>query len=87
MSASMATRPPSSLLRRKASGGKPPADVFFGPNNGMRALTKAGVVANLPLVAVVPEAKDLDKQAALAPRLRAWRNGPALPSQPDGHRL
>jgi len=56
------------LIAAQASGSKPPADVFFGPNNNMRALTKAGIVANLPLVAVVPEAKDLDKEAAVRSR-------------------
>ena len=61
------------LIAAQAAGSKPPADVFFGPNNDMRALTKAGIVANLPLVALVPEAKDLDREAAL--RSRGFEHG------------
>jgi putative spermidine/putrescine transport system substrate-binding protein len=61
------------LIAAQTARSKPPADVFFGPNNDMRALTKAGIVANLPLVSVVPEAKDLDQEAAL--RSRGFEHG------------
>src|SRR5689334_12918442 len=61
------------LIAAQQAGSKPPADVFFGPNNDMRALTKAGIVANLPLVALVPAAQDLDKEAAV--RSRGFEHG------------
>ena len=56
-------------LIAEAQAGKPAsADLFFGPNNSMRALTKAGVVANLPLVDLLPNATDVEQAAARASR-------------------
>lgn len=56
-------------LMAEAQAGKPAsADVFFGPNNSMRALTQAGVIANLPLVDLLPNAADVEQAAARASR-------------------
>src|SRR5256712_11577366 len=56
-------------LIAEAQAGKPAsADLFFGPNNSMRALTKAGVIANLPLVDLLPNATDVEQAAARASR-------------------
>jgi len=61
------------IIAAEQSGSKPPVDVFFGPNNSMRAMTKAGAIANLPLVTLVPQAQDLDQEAAL--RSRGFQHG------------
>ena len=52
------------LIAAKQANAEAPADVFFGPNNSMRALTAAGVVANIPLVDVLPNAAKLEPNAA-----------------------
>ena len=52
------------LIAAKQAGGASPADLFFGPNDNMRALTQAGVIANVPLVDVLPNAKNLEPAAA-----------------------
>lgn len=56
------------LIAEHQAGKAPSADLFFGPNNNMRALTKAGVIGNLPLVALLPNAKDLEPAAAMYSR-------------------
>ncbi len=56
-------------LIAEGQAGKPAsADVFFGPNNNMRSLTQAGVIANLPLVDLLPNAIDVEPAAARASR-------------------
>jgi len=52
------------LIAAKQANAEAPADVFFGPNNSMRAMTEAGVVANIPLVDVLPNAAKLEPNAA-----------------------
>ncbi len=52
------------LIAAKQANTPAPVDVFFGPNNAMRALTAAGVVANIPLVDVLPNAAHLEPNAA-----------------------
>ena len=52
------------LIAAKQANAQSPADVFFGPNDSMRALTEAGVVANIPLVDVLPNAAKLEPNAA-----------------------
>jgi putative spermidine/putrescine transport system substrate-binding protein len=52
------------LIAAKQAGTAAPADVFFGPNNNMRALTEAGIVANVALVDILPNAKNLEPAAA-----------------------
>lgn len=56
------------LIAAAQAGGAAPADLFFGPNNNMRALTEAGVIANIPLVDLLPNASNLEKAAARASR-------------------
>ena len=56
-------------LIAEAQANKPAsADLFFGPNNSMRTLTKAGVIANLSLVDLLPNAADVEPAAARASR-------------------
>jgi ABC-type uncharacterized transport system YnjBCD substrate-binding protein len=56
-------------LIAERQGGKPSAaDVFFGPNNSMRQLTAAGVVANLPLADLLPNTADVDPNAGRVSR-------------------
>ena len=56
-------------LIAEAQANKPAsADLFFGPNNSMRALTKAGVIANLSLVDLLPNAADVEPAGARASR-------------------
>ena len=52
------------LIAAKQAGTAAPADLFFGPNNNMRALTEAGIVANVSLVDILPNAKNLEPAAA-----------------------
>ncbi len=52
------------LIAEHQAGKPPSADLFFGPNNNMRGLTKAGIVANLALVDLLPNAKNLEPSAA-----------------------
>ncbi|MEI8180929.1 extracellular solute-binding protein [Aestuariivirga sp.] len=54
-------------------GATAPADIFFGPNNSMRALTEAGAIANIPLVDVLPNAAKLEDNAAR--RSRGFTHG------------
>ena len=61
------------LLAAQQAGGSPPADVFFGPNNNMRTLTKAGVIANIPLIKLLPNALDVEPEAAT--RSRGFEHG------------
>jgi ABC-type uncharacterized transport system YnjBCD substrate-binding protein len=61
------------LLAAAQSGGAPPADVFFGPNDDMRALTKAGVVANIALIKLLPNALTVDPEAGT--RSRGFEHG------------
>jgi ABC-type uncharacterized transport system YnjBCD substrate-binding protein len=61
------------FIAAQQAGSAAPADVFFGPNGAMRTLGTAGVIANLPLVAVLPNAQNLDPAAASASR--GWANG------------
>lgn len=61
------------LLAAVQAGGAPPADVFFGPNNNMRALTKAGVVANIALIKLLPNALKVDPEAGI--RSRGFEHG------------
>ena len=61
------------LLAAQQAGGAPPADLFFGPNNNMRALTKAGVVANLELIKLLPNAVQVDLDAGT--RSRGFEHG------------
>ena len=66
MSALMADTASQQLIASQGTGSKPPADVFFGLSKSRLGADQGGVVANLPPVAVVPEAKDLDKEAAVS---------------------
>ncbi|HSE75752.1 MAG TPA: extracellular solute-binding protein, partial [Dongiaceae bacterium] len=52
------------LIAAKQAGQPAPADLFFGPNNNMRAMTEAGVIANIPLVDILPNAAHLPDAAA-----------------------
>src|SRR3989441_1846453 len=56
------------LIAEAQAGKTASADVFFGPNNNGRALTKGGVIANLPLVDLLPNATDVEQAAARASR-------------------
>ncbi len=56
------------LIAEAQAGKTASADLFFGPNNSMRNLTKAGVIANIPLVDLLPNAVDVDPAAARASR-------------------
>ncbi len=61
------------FIAAQQAGTPAPADVFFGPNGAMRTLGAANMIANLPLVAVLPNAQKLDPAAASASR--GWANG------------
>ena len=52
------------FIAAKQANTASPADVFFGPNNNMRALTEAGIVANIPLVDLLPNTAKLEENAA-----------------------
>jgi multiple sugar transport system substrate-binding protein/putative spermidine/putrescine transport system substrate-binding protein len=56
------------LIAAKTANTPAPADLYFGPNNSMRTLTEGGIVANIPLVDLLPNAADLDETAARATR-------------------
>ncbi len=63
------------FIAAKQANSASPADVFFGPNNNMRALTKRGSFANIPLVDLLPNAAKLEENAARrSRRFRAWRH-------------
>jgi ABC-type uncharacterized transport system YnjBCD substrate-binding protein len=61
------------FIAAKQANSPSPADVFFGPNNNMRALTEAGVVANIPLVDLLPNTAKLEENAAR--RSRGFSHG------------
>jgi ABC-type uncharacterized transport system YnjBCD substrate-binding protein len=61
------------LIAAKQADSKGPADLFFGPNGSMRALSDAGVIANVSLVDLLPNASDLDPDAAR--RSRGFAHG------------
>ncbi|TMJ14192.1 MAG: extracellular solute-binding protein [Bacillati bacterium ANGP1] len=66
------------LIAEKQAGKPASADVFFLPNNNVRLMTGAGLVANLPLVDLLPNARDVD--AAVARESRGYlHGGTALP--------
>jgi multiple sugar transport system substrate-binding protein/putative spermidine/putrescine transport system substrate-binding protein len=56
------------LIAEAQAGKTASADLFFGPNNNMRPLTKAGVIANIPLVDLLPNAADVDQAAGRTSR-------------------
>ncbi len=56
-------------LIAELQAGKPAsADLFFGPNGRMRVLTLGGVIANIALVDLLPNAADVEQTAARASR-------------------
>jgi ABC-type uncharacterized transport system YnjBCD substrate-binding protein len=61
------------LIAAQQADAKAATDLFFGPNGNMRALTQAGVIANIPLVDVLPNAAGLDPEAAR--RSRGFEHG------------
>jgi putative spermidine/putrescine transport system substrate-binding protein len=61
------------FIAAKQANSASPADVFFGPNNNMRALTEAGVVANIALVDLLPNTAKLEENAAR--RSRGFSHG------------
>ena len=66
------------LIAEKQAGKPASADVFFLPNNNVRLMTGAGLVANLPLVDLLPNARDVD--ASVARESRGYlHGGTALP--------
>lgn len=66
------------LIAEKQAGKSASADVFFLPNNNVRIMTGAGLVANLPLVDLLPNASDVDP--AVARESRGYlHGGTALP--------
>src|SRR3989454_1500988 len=66
------------LIAEKQAGKPASADVFFLPNNNVRLMTGAGLVANLPLVDLIPNARDVD--ASVARESRGYlHGGTALP--------
>jgi putative spermidine/putrescine transport system substrate-binding protein len=56
------------LIAAKEAGQPSPVDVFFMPNGQVRVSNEAGVIANLPLNAMLPAAPDLAEQAATVSR-------------------
>ncbi len=56
------------FIAAKSANTAAPADLFFGPNNNMRALTEAGIVANIPLADLLPNTADLEQNAARVTR-------------------
>jgi ABC-type uncharacterized transport system YnjBCD substrate-binding protein len=66
------------LIAEKQAGKAASADVFFLPNNNVRIMTGAGLIANLPLVDLLPNARDVDP--SVARESRGYRHGgTALP--------
>jgi multiple sugar transport system substrate-binding protein/putative spermidine/putrescine transport system substrate-binding protein len=61
------------IIAAVGTGRPAPMDVFFGPNNAMRALTAAKAIANLDLVDLLPNAAHLDPEAAR--RSRGFTHG------------
>jgi multiple sugar transport system substrate-binding protein/putative spermidine/putrescine transport system substrate-binding protein len=62
------------LIPARQAGVEAPANLFFGPNGNMRALTQAGVIANIgPLIDLLPNAAGLDSEAAR--RSRGFEHG------------
>ncbi len=56
------------LIAEQQAGKTASADLFFGPNNSMRGMTAAGVIANIPLVDLLPNAVDVEPAAARVSR-------------------
>lgn len=56
------------LIAEVQAGKLASADLFFGPNGRMRVLTQANVIANIPLVDLLPNASDVEQTAARASR-------------------
>ncbi len=56
------------LIAAKNAGRAAPVDVFFMPNGQAQTATAAGVIANLPLNTMLPNAQDLDQNAATVSR-------------------
>ncbi len=66
------------LIAERQAGKPPSADVFFLPNNNVRLMTGAGLVANIALVDLLPNARDVDP--AVARESRGYlHGGTALP--------
>jgi len=66
------------LIAEKQAGKSASADVFFLPNNNVRLLTGAGLVANLPLVDLLPNSRDTDPSVSRESR-GYLHGGTALP--------
>jgi ABC-type uncharacterized transport system YnjBCD substrate-binding protein len=66
------------LIAEHQAGKPPSADVFFLPNNNVRLMTGAGLVANIALVDLLPNARDVDPSIARESR-GYLHGGTALP--------
>jgi putative spermidine/putrescine transport system substrate-binding protein len=66
------------LIAEHQAGKPPSADVFFLPNNNVRLMTGAGLVANIALVDLLPNALDVDPSVARESR-GYLHGGTALP--------
>src|SRR5579864_2376684 len=66
------------LIAEHQAGKPPSADVFFLPNNNVRLMTGAGLVANIALVDLLPNARDVDPSVARESR-GYLHGGTALP--------
>ena len=66
------------LIAEHQAGKPPSADVFFLPNNNVRIMTGAGLVANIALVDLLPNARDVDPSVARESR-GYLHGGTALP--------
>lgn len=66
------------LIAEHQAGKPPSADVFFLPNNNVRLMTGAGLVADIALVDLLPNARDVDPSVARESR-GYLHGGTALP--------
>ncbi|HLW60150.1 MAG TPA: extracellular solute-binding protein [bacterium] len=66
------------LIAEHQAGKPPSADLFFLPNNNVRLMTGAGLVANIALVDLLPNARDVDSSVARESR-GYLHGGTALP--------
>jgi putative spermidine/putrescine transport system substrate-binding protein len=66
------------LIAERQAGKPASADVFFLPNNNVRLMTGAGLVANISLVDLLPNARDVDHSVARESR-GYLHGGTALP--------
>jgi multiple sugar transport system substrate-binding protein/putative spermidine/putrescine transport system substrate-binding protein len=66
------------LIAERQARKPPSADLFFLPNNNVRLMTGAGLIANLPLVDLLPNAHGVDPAVARASR-GYLHGGTALP--------